>query len=195
VEFFRQLHYHEHIRSYTKDEAAAQFRWTSVEILGRILDGFIAAGGRNEKTLKDFIDCMELRDTGDDLVEDATMKVQLMTLHACKGLEFPAVIMIGLEEDIIPHRTLGLDISEERRLFYVGVTRAMKRLVLMRAQNRRRYGRTVPSAPSRFLLDVPKEHLIEYAFGGRPLPEQNRQSMLAELYQKLDIRKLEQDIQ
>ena len=76
---------------------------------------------------------MELRDAGEDPNEkDKTPKVQLLTLHACKGLEFPVVLFIGCEEDLLPHRTLGSDVSEERRLFYVGVTRAKQRLVLTR---------------------------------------------------------------
>ncbi len=194
VSFFRDLGYYEHIRSSTRDEAAAQFRWNSVEILGRILDGFVASGGRSLKTLKEFIDSMELRDTADDLLEDGGCKVQLLTLHACKGLEFPAVIMVGLEEDIIPHRTLGLDISEERRLFYVGITRARQHLILTRAQQRRRYGRLVPSSPSRFLLDIPKDLLIEYPLGGRPVGELERQGMLADLFKKLEQRKNEQQV-
>ena len=85
-----------------------------------------------------------------------------MTLHAAKGLEFPLVFLIGLEEGLFPHsRTLLApdDIEEERRLCYVGMTRAMDTLILTRARYRRRYGTDMPEAsvPSRFLEEVPQE--------------------------------------
>ena len=85
-----------------------------------------------------------------------------MTLHAAKGLEFPLVFLIGLEEGLFPHsRTLLApdDIEEERRLCYVGMTRAMDTLILSRARYRRRYGTDMPEAsvPSRFLEEVPQE--------------------------------------
>jgi DNA helicase-2/ATP-dependent DNA helicase PcrA len=87
-----------------------------------------------------------------------------MTLHAAKGLEFPLVFLIGLEEGLFPHsRTLLApdDIEEERRLCYVGMTRAMDTLILSRARYRRRYGTDMPEAgvPSRFLEEVPEELL------------------------------------
>ena len=83
-----------------------------------------------------------------------------MTLHAAKGLEFPLVFLAGLEEGLFPHsRTLNSpeELEEERRLCYVGMTRAMNTLVLTRAHYRRRYGNDVPgdSVPSRFLEEVP----------------------------------------
>ena len=88
-----------------------------------------------------------------------------MTLHAAKGLEFPLVFLAGLEEGLFPHsRTLSSpeELEEERRLCYVGMTRAMNTLILTRAHYRRRYGADVPEAsvPSRFLEEVPPQ-LIE----------------------------------
>jgi len=120
------------------------------------------------------------------VVEILSREVQLMTLHACKGLEYPVVILVGCEEDIIPHKTLGLDIDEERRLFYVGLTRAKKHLVLTKAETRKRYGQLRPVSPSRFLLEIP-EHLIkDYPDGNRPFQVNERKSMLADLYKKLE---------
>jgi len=99
--------------------------------------------------------------------------VTLSTLHGSKGLEFDVVFLIGCEEGYLPHqRTLdpratdageggASDIEEERRLFYVGVTRARERLVLSRARNRVLRGKAVPRTPSRFLLDVPADLLEE----------------------------------
>jgi DNA helicase-2/ATP-dependent DNA helicase PcrA len=88
--------------------------------------------------------------------------LRLMTLHSAKGLEFPVVFIVGLEENIFPHaRSADVheDIEEERRLLYVGMTRAMRRLFLTRAVRRRQYGEPVPTEPSRFLEEIP-EHLL-----------------------------------
>jgi DNA helicase-2/ATP-dependent DNA helicase PcrA len=88
-------------------------------------------------------------------------QVQLMTLHSAKGLEFPVCFLIGLEDHLLPHvRSSELGgVEEERRLFYVGITRAQKLLVLSMARFRTRMGKQVPSAPSRFLFEIPKELL------------------------------------
>ncbi len=96
-----------------------------------------------------------------DGVEDA---VVLMTLHSAKGLEFPVVFMIGMEEGVFPHaRTLEdeQELEEERRLAYVGITRAEEKLYMTLAQTRTLFGRSAMNAPSRFLQEVPEE-LIEY---------------------------------
>jgi DNA helicase-2/ATP-dependent DNA helicase PcrA len=83
-----------------------------------------------------------------------------MTLHNAKGLEFPVVFICGLEEGLFPHAS-SLDdpaeMEEERRLFYVGVTRAKERAFLSTTSHRRRYGRGIGTVPSRFLEEVPKE--------------------------------------
>ncbi len=105
--------------------------------------------------------------------EDASEVVTLSTLHGSKGLEFEVVFLIGCEEGYLPHaRTIdaratdiidggGADIEEERRLFYVGVTRAKERLTLSRARSRVVRGKALPRTPSRFLVDVPGELLEE----------------------------------
>jgi DNA helicase-2/ATP-dependent DNA helicase PcrA len=88
----------------------------------------------------------------------------LLTLHAAKGLEFPAVFIVGLNEGILPHSRSFDDpeaMMEERRLMYVGITRAMDRLYLVFSQNRRAYGFTEPVDPSRFLSDIPYQLLEE----------------------------------
>jgi len=90
--------------------------------------------------------------------------VTVMTLHGAKGLEFPVVFLVGLEDGNLPHqRTIdeGTDLSEERRLFYVGITRAKDELYLTRCKNRIRYGKAIPRNPSRFLEDIPQDLLIE----------------------------------
>ena len=162
-------------------------KWAIIEVFARVLDSFIEKGGRSIKTLQEFVDAMELRDPSDDPNEkDQEPKVQLLTLHACKGLEFKVVIFVGCEEDLIPHRTLGSDVSEERRLFYVGITRAKERLVLTRAKTRKRYGKFVAVAPSRFLLEIPPHMTSSFETGFRPVGEDQRKNLMSELFKKLE---------
>ncbi len=187
VSLLREIGYREHLAQTSKDGFALDKRWMVLEIFGRVMDSFVARGGRDEKTLHEFIDAMELRDTNEDEENSRKKKVQLLTLHACKGLEFPVVIFIGCEEDLIPHRTLGSDVSEERRLFYVGVTRAKERLILTRAKSRKRYGKFAPVAPSRFLLEIPQQMLSSFETGFRPVGESERKNMMADLFKKLDV--------
>lgn len=94
--------------------------------------------------------------------EDETDKVQLMTLHASKGLEFPYVFMMGLEEEILPHRnSIEEDnIEEERRLMYVGITRAQRELTMTLAGKRKQYGEEIETTPSRFLEELPVDDLV-----------------------------------
>ena len=93
--------------------------------------------------------------------EDDANQVQLMTLHASKGLEFPHVFIMGLEENLLPHRNSieAETIEEERRLFYVGITRAQKSLTLTLATERKQYGETHNTDASRFLQELPEEDL------------------------------------
>ena len=114
--------------------------------------------------LREFLQNLAL-DTKEDKEDDELNQnqVTLMTLHSAKGLEFPIVFLAGMEEGFLPHwRSLqdGTDLSEERRLCYVGMTRAKDRLVLARAKFRTRYGKQVPRTVCRFIQDVPQD-LIE----------------------------------
>ncbi|MGZ6371528.1 MAG: ATP-dependent helicase, partial [Bdellovibrionota bacterium] len=122
------------------------------------------------ETLADFLDHAALASDTDQF--DPSARVTLMTLHAAKGLEFPLVFLAGLEEGLFPHsRTLMNpdELEEERRLCYVGMTRAMNTLILTRAHYRRRYGNDAPeqSIPSRFLEEVPSQ-LVENLGGRSP---------------------------
>lgn len=179
------LGYRRYVTESYRDPKAADGRWLCVNILGRILDGMFSRHGRSLETLEMFVDCMELRDPGADEDGDIADEVQMMTLHACKGLEFPLVFLLGLEEDLLPHAKLGHNTDEERRLFYVGVTRAQKHLVLSRVRARKRYGSLRPVAPSRFLLEL-NPNLYHEMSNGRPLQSGMRESLLKDLFSKLD---------
>ncbi|MBL8840971.1 MAG: UvrD-helicase domain-containing protein [Planctomycetes bacterium] len=115
-----------------------------------------------EGGLARFLEERALVQDADDAGAERTDAVSLMTLHAAKGLEFAAVFLAGLEETRLPHRRADspLEIEEERRLFYVGITRARERLYLSHAGQRFVFGRSEPATPSRFLHDLPP-HLID----------------------------------
>ena len=113
--------------------------------------------------LQQFLDNAAL-DAGDAQADPHEDSVQLMTLHSAKGLEFPLVFLAGMEENLFPHR-MSLDepgrLEEERRLCYVGITRAMQKLVLTYAESRRLHGSENYNTPSRFVREIPSELLSE----------------------------------
>ncbi|MGH9019771.1 MAG: ATP-dependent helicase [Acidimicrobiales bacterium] len=121
--------------------------------------GELASAASQYDTLLDFVERMALVSDADQLDGDAGA-VSLMTLHIAKGLEYPAVVITGLEETVFPHRrALGDDdeLEEERRLCYVGITRAMRHLALTHAWTRTMWGQRLDAIPSRFLGEVPAE--------------------------------------
>jgi DNA helicase-2/ATP-dependent DNA helicase PcrA len=131
--------------------------FSRIENLRELVNAAMDSRDRAE-TLDEFLDHAALIADADDYDERA--QITLMSLHAAKGLEFPLVFLSGLEEGLFPHsRTMLIpeDIEEERRLCYVGMTRAMDQLIMTRAVYRRRYGTDLPEAsvPSRFLEEVP----------------------------------------
>ena len=99
--------------------------------------------------------------------EDDSDRVQLMTLHASKGLEFPHAYMMGVEEELLPHRTSIEEdnIVEERRLMYVGITRARETLAMTQALTRKQYGEKIDTAASRFLEEIPQEDIDYLGIG------------------------------
>jgi DNA helicase II / ATP-dependent DNA helicase PcrA len=142
--------------------------FSRIENLKELANAAQDAEERGE-TLAEFLDHAALVSDTDHYKPDS--RVTLMTLHSAKGLEFPLVLLCGMEEGLFPHsRTLTdpAGLEEERRLCYVGMTRAMDTLILSRARYRRRYGNDMPDAalPSRFLEEVPPQ-LLEDLSGGR----------------------------
>jgi len=144
------------------EEEGTPEAFSRIENLKELANAAQDAQARGE-TLADFLDHAALVSDVDAYNADA--RVTLMSLHAAKGLEFPLVFLTGMEEGLFPHsRTLTdpAGLEEERRLCYVGMTRAMDTLVMTRARYRRRYGNDMPeqSLPSRFLEEIPA-HLLE----------------------------------
>jgi ATP-dependent DNA helicase UvrD/PcrA len=142
--------------------------YSRIENLRELVNAAMDSRDRGE-TLDQFLDHAALVSDADQYDERA--QITLMTLHAAKGLEFPLVVLAGMEEGLFPHSRTLIEpdqIEEERRLCYVGMTRAMDTLVLSRAVYRRRYGTDMPEAsvPSRFLDEVPRE-LVEEMGGSR----------------------------
>ena len=140
-----------------------------IENLRELVNAAMDSKDRGE-TIQEFLDHAALVSDADQY--DAKAQVTLMTLHAAKGLEFPLVFLVGMEEGLFPHSRTFLnpdDIEEERRLAYVGMTRAMDSLVLSWARYRRRYGTDMPEAsvPSRFLEEVPPELIEDIGSPGR----------------------------
>ena len=155
----------------------AEKRWENVSILVESIqktldrdeesDDDDSATTGNEGALNRAIAKLVLRDLMDrQEEEDDSDRVQLMTLHASKGLEFPHVFLIGFEEELLPHRNSIEDnnIEEERRLTYVGITRAKKSLTITMAATRKQFGEKQQTTVSRFLEEIPEEDLVLEGF-------------------------------
>jgi ATP-dependent DNA helicase Rep len=150
------------------DNVAELLEWVRRECSDRSDDLGLAALV-NRLALMDVLDRRDEQEGGD--------RVHLMTLHAAKGLEFPHVFLVGVEEELLPHRTSIEDgqIEEERRLAYVGITRARRTLTLTLAERRKRGGELIPSEPSRFLAELPAEDLLWVGGGTETAREESRQ--------------------
>ncbi len=143
----------------TPDESEA--RQENVQDVLRDLTQY---GGRSNKGLRGFLDEILLDQEREDEKEDELERqhgVTLITMHAAKGLEFPHVYIAGVEEGILPHDRSKAEgsLDEERRLLYVGITRAMRTLTMTHCRTRLRFGSSVPCHPSSFVRELPTEHL------------------------------------
>jgi DNA helicase-2/ATP-dependent DNA helicase PcrA len=138
----------------------------TIEALGRVENVDELVGVASEyRTLAEFLEAASLVADSDQLEGDGT-KVSLMTMHIAKGLEFPAVFLVGMEDGIFPHmRSLGdpVELEEERRLCYVGITRAERHLYVSHAWSRMLWGNTSSNIPSRFLNEIPSELVRDVA--------------------------------
>lgn len=156
------LDYENWIRQNCSSDEIAAKRMGNVWFLIDSLKNILEKDESGESTIEDAIAKLVLRDMLERQEEEEDSdRVQLMTLHASKGLEYPHVFIMGMEEEILPHRSsIEADsVEEERRLAYVGITRARKTLAFTFAAKRRQFGEIIDCAPSRFLDEIPPEDL------------------------------------
>ncbi len=155
----REIAYKDELARLYPDTNDQEARWASVEEVVNAVAGYSQRASK--PTLAGFLQEVALTGNEDDQDKESKLErnaVALMTLHAAKGLEFPEVYMVGMEEGTLPHHRsvadAGAAVDEERRLCYVGVTRAQRRLTLTMALNRRKWGKSRPTLPSRFLYEL-----------------------------------------
>ncbi len=163
-EMITAMDYEAWLHQNSSSGAVAERRMANVYTLIDSLQSTVDKQEDEQEDIQSAVAKLVLRDLLDRQEdEDETMdKVQLMTLHASKGLEFPHVYIIGMEEELLPHRaSIEEDnIEEERRLCYVGITRAKRTLALTYCGKRKQYGEMIDCAPSRFLDELPYEDLV-----------------------------------
>ena len=158
------IDYENWLRQNASNDKVADARMGNVWFLIEALKNTLEKDEDGDMTIEDAIGKLVLRDMLErqQEEEDGAEGVQMMTLHASKGLEFPSVYILGVEEEILPHRSsIEADtVEEERRLAYVGITRAKRNLTMTFAAKRKQYGEISDCSPSRFLDELPPEDLV-----------------------------------
>lgn len=174
----RDIHYEDWLYETSSSQKAAKMRMKNVSDLYAWIVADLEGDNpdQEEKSLKEVVQRLTLRDMMERGEEnDDTDAVQLMTLHASKGLEFPYVYLIGSEEGILPHQT-SIDedqVEEERRLMYVGITRAQRELTFTLCKERRQYGELLKPEQSRFLDELPQSD-IDWELKKKPVSQVER---------------------
>ena len=178
------------IGEFQKNEKAVRFKLQNIETLLMSIETWENNPDNFDPSLFNYLNRITLLSRDDIEDDDGKGKVNLMTIHASKGLEFPVVFIAGAEEGLMPHarsveETDG-DVEEERRLFYVAITRARDKLLITSCQKRRRMQATVECTPSRFLEEIP-ENLVEYheAKKAEPVSEDKAHDYFADMLKKL----------
>lgn len=162
-----EIQYEMYVYEYCETTAQAEKRMSNILDLFSWIDKLMHKKVDHVQPFPEVIAKLILLDIMERSEDETLDQVQMMTLHASKGLEFPFVFLVGMEEELLPHRTSIEEdnIEEERRLAYVGITRAQRELIITLAQRRRRYGDVADCVPSRFLDELPSELIVSE--GGR----------------------------
>ncbi|MBM3834934.1 MAG: DNA helicase UvrD [Verrucomicrobia bacterium] len=186
--FIAEIEYTQELRRSEKDPESAENRIRNLQDLLGTLEDAPASGPQRFEQLQSFLEDLTLdREHEEDEIEGQA--VTLITMHSCKGLEFPHVYVVGLEDGLLPHTrsVSGATLEEERRLFYVAITRAMQSLTLSYCLGRRKYGEVQPCHPSRFLQELPSD-LIEAADkkGKQPVSVESGKDLFAGMRSSLD---------
>jgi len=157
--FLNEAGYFAELRRLEKTPEAAEARVRNLKELMATMDG---AGNAPTERLDNFLENITLDSDREEEKENTSDAVTLITMHSCKGLEFPHVFVVGLEDGLLPHSRSKVEgtMDEERRLFYVAVTRAMQTLTISHCGGRKKYGQLLPCQPSPFLKELPEE-LVE----------------------------------
>ena len=172
-----------------KSEKSARFKFMNIESLIKSMEQWENNPNYEDTSLYAYLNRITLLSRDDMDEEEDSGKVNLMTVHASKGLEFPVVFIAGAEEGLMPHAHAveeGGDaaVEEERRLFYVAVTRAQNRLLISACQHRRRMTSTVECEPSRFLDEIPR-NLVEYHEPSKEVTEEVAHELLANMLKNM----------
>lgn len=178
--FLQETGYLQELRRLERNVEAAESRIRNLKEMAATLDGDDPVGKLPYDRLQDFLEQVTLDNEREDEEEEAGNAVTLITMHSCKGLEFPHVYVAGLEDGLLPHSRSKEEntLDEERRLFYVALTRARQTLRLSYCSSRKKYGQALPCHPSPFLKELPNE-LVEDgdANGKAPVAPESGKSM------------------
>jgi superfamily I DNA/RNA helicase len=188
---FRKIGLEEELYRTIDDQATARRKVENIEQVINSLAGFESNSAN--ATLPLFLEKVTLMDedrfSGKDKKEHGRDAVTLMSLHSSKGLEFPMVWLVGLEEEILPHKKSiyeDFSIDEERRLMYVGITRARRHLTITRCLQRKQYGKMQERHPSRFLEEIPEQLVnLQQVAGAQALNEDEAEKMAGNFFAKM----------
>jgi superfamily I DNA/RNA helicase len=177
--FLDESGYLAELRRQEKDPENGDARVRNLRELTATLDGYNPVGMALFERLEQFLEGITLDSDRKDEEEKGDV-VTLITMHSCKGLEFPRVFIVGLEDGLLPHTrsTVEGTLDEERRLFYVAVTRAMLFLSISHCASRKKYGQLLPCHPSRFLKELPAE-LVETEADKKPVAQDTGKSLFS----------------
>ena len=160
--FLNEIGYFAELRRYEKEAEAGENRVRNLKDFIATMDNAGSTTATFHDRLQEFLEDVTLDSDREEEEENKGDAVTLITMHSCKGLEFPHVYVIGLEDGLLPHSRSKVEgtLDEERRLFYVAVTRAMLSLTITHCAGRKKYGQVLPCHPSQFLKELPPE-LVE----------------------------------